>query len=363
MSDPLEVMYSPDAFLAQRVGGVSRYFTALFREVVGHGIRPELTWGFHRNLLLRGPHGLAQLPKAFDSSRGLGVARRINWVATKAAQRRCGGVFHPTYYSAPLPMSSVPSVVTVFDMTHERLPFLFDRDNTSALKRRWCEAADLVLTISEATKADLIDIFGTDPERIVVTPLAASAPSDVGGVARSGDKPFVLFVGQRWSYKEAATALAAIAGVSSEIELVFFGGGEFTEDERRLIDALGLVDRVTAVGGDDHVLDSLYRGALALIYPSRYEGFGLPLLEAMARCCPVVCSDLPAHREVAGDAALFFGIGKADQASGLLSSLNSDDALRSSLISRGLANSARFTWQETARRTAEAYRRAMDGRT
>lgn len=363
MDHPIDVIYSPDVFLAQRIGGVSRYFTELIRYLGPFGINAHLPWSIHRSAILPKSRGAVRLPHHLQGHRSLKLAGEVNRITTRRALRRTRGLFHPTYYSASIPSPGIPRVVTIFDMTHERLPELFVGDPTSAMKARWCQSADLILTISEATKSDIVALYGIESARIVVTPLAASATTGSGS-RRERERPYVLSVGQRWAHKEFRTTLSAFAqaNLPSGTELVLFGDSGLSEQEHRLVNSFGLTGHVTTMSGGDDVLDSLYRNALALIYPSRYEGFGLPILEAMSRGCPVICSDLAVHQEVGGQAALFFEVGDAGEAGNLLSSVSFDARLRRDVISRGVSNAARFNWRETARITAQAYRLAMSTR-
>lgn len=357
---PTSVRFSPDIFLAQQLGGVTRYFVEIMARLPHHGVDVLPLRGLHRSAFLPSRTGSVELPPLLQTPRGIRAAEHANVSITRALACAADTVFHPTYYSSPLPRRARARVVTVFDMAHERLPSLFPSDPTSASKRRWCATSDVIMTISHATKDELIDCYGVDPARVVVTPLASALPR-AGAEVRSHDRPYVLSVGQTWPHKDFGTALRAMAAAElpDDADLVVFGAGTLSEADLQLAASLGLRDRLQTVSGDDRTLDNLYQHAIALIYPSRYEGFGLPILEAMDRGCPVVLSDLAVHREVAGPAGLFFDPGDAVGAAAHLTA-TLDQQVRAERATMGASNSARFDWEETARLTADAYRQALD---
>jgi glycosyltransferase involved in cell wall biosynthesis len=251
------------------------------------------------------------------------------------------------------------SIVTVQDLSFERFPEVMDRSDRfffSTFVPRSARRADRVLTGSEWTKRDLVERYAVDPERIVVTPYAHDPVFRPDGPRREGE-PYALFVGALQPRKEPELALRALLGVDSGLRLVFAGPDRGLEAElRQRARTLGLGDRVEFAG---HVpredLAALYRGAETLVFPSRYEGFGLPVLEAMASGTPVVATPSSSIPEVAGDAALLVEPDAEALAAGIEQALAERERLRE----LGLARAARFSWAETARRTADVYREVL----
>jgi glycosyltransferase involved in cell wall biosynthesis len=236
-----------------------------------------------------------------------------------------------------------PSIVTLHDLHFERDPSvmgLADRVTFKLVVPRAAKRASHVLAVSERTKRDAIELYGLEPAKVTVTPHGVDPAFTPGGASQG----YLLFVGAIQERKDPLAA--ADAADAAGLPLVVAG----PEKEPQL--ARALRDRGADVRGfvAQAELAALYRGAEALVLPSRFEGFGLPVLEAMASGTPVVCSNDPALREVAGDAAVYAADG--DFGAAVLQALSE----RERLIRAGLERAQRFTWEETARRTVEVYR-------
>jgi len=240
------------------------------------------------------------------------------------------------------------SVVTLHDLHFERDPSamsLLDRLTFRLVVPRAARRADHLVAVSQRTKDDAVELYGVAPEKITVTPHGVDPAFAPVPAAPRND--YLLFVGAVQERKNPLAAAEAARAVG--LPLVVAG----PEKERELAQAL------RARGADvrgyvDHAqLADLYRNAAALVWPSRYEGFGLPVLEAMASGTPVVLSSDPALRELAGDAAVYADDG--DYAAATRRAL----AERETLAKRGLARAREFTWERTARLTADVYRRVL----
>jgi glycosyltransferase involved in cell wall biosynthesis len=238
------------------------------------------------------------------------------------------------------------SVVTLHDLHFERDPKvmgLLDRWTFRTVVPRAARRAAHVLAVSERTRRDAIELYGLAPEKVTVT------PHGVDPAFGPGDRPgggYVLFVAVQ-ARKDPLAALAAARDVG--LPLVVAGPEKEPALARRLRD--GGADLRGFVSKDE--LARLYRGAAVLVLPSRYEGFGLPVLEAMASGTPVVAADDPALREVAGAAAVYAGPGEL--AAAVRRALDE----RAPLAAAGLARARAFSWVEAARRTADVYRRVL----
>lgn len=289
--------------------------------------------------------------------------------------RLLGGVdvLHCTAYDAPL-LDHTRLVVTIHDLNHFLFPQFHTRANYDFVTRSVHHAArraDLILTDSESSRREILRFLHVPQERVEVIHLAAAplfsqAPEE-GGAARVRAKydlpgPYFLAVGSlepRKNLPRTLEAYRAYLDGGGDATLVAAGGaGWKNEAIHAAVERLGLAGRVRFTGYvplED--LPALYRGAELFLYPSIYEGFGLPVLEAMACGTPVITGNTSSLPEVAGDAALLVDPEDTGAIAAALSRLAGDSALRDDLAARGRVQAARFSWDETARRTAAAYRR------
>ena len=248
------------------------------------------------------------------------------------------------------------SVVTVHDLSFEHLADVMgfkDRLLFRTQVPRSVRRADRVLTGSEWTKRDLIERYGLAAERIVVTPYGVDPVYRPEGPRADGH--YALFVGAIQPRKDPLTALEALALLNGDLKLVLIGPDKLGGDHvRQAVDRLGLQQRVEWKGhvGTDE-LAALYRSAAVLVFPSRYEGFGLPVVEAMASGTPVVATTAGAIPEVAGDAAVLVEPGDPVALAGGIERALAD---RERLVAAGLARASRYSWAETARSTLAVYR-------
>jgi glycosyltransferase involved in cell wall biosynthesis len=195
----------------------------------------------------------------------------------------------------------------------------------------------------------------------VVTPLGVSPLAEPAPETERPAPGYLLTVGETSPRKDYGTLLRAMSRLDRDARLVMAGPPAGDEERlRSLIATLGVTSRVTRLGAvSDSLLSGLYAGALGLCFPSVSEGFGLPVLEAMAAGVPVVARDIPVTREVAGDAALYVAGGGERAWAEAIEALLSDGRLRQSLAERGRARAAQFTWERTAAATLDAYRLAL----
>jgi glycosyltransferase involved in cell wall biosynthesis len=357
-------MFSYDVFLSQTHGGASRLFVGLHRGLLSLGVRSRICSGLHVNSYLARQPGVAGVrvpgPGPVTWRRACRICNAAFDRAAVAVARP--SLYHLTYFPRRTRVGgAVPVAVTVLDMIHELYPEQFPADDpTSARKRHWVNAADVVFAISQQTKHDLVERFDIPAEKVVVvypglSPLTADPNADV---ARFGD--YLLYVGDRIQpYKNFGALLAALARseVARTVNLVCFGRTPLAPREQAVLQERGMLARTHVVHGSDGLLAALYAGARALVYPSTYEGFGFPPLEAMRLGCAVACSRGGSIPEVVGDAAVLFDPGDVDDMAAAIDRIVTDEALRARLLAAGKQRAAQFTWARAASETLEGYLR------
>jgi glycosyltransferase involved in cell wall biosynthesis len=258
-------------------------------------------------------------------------------------------------------------------MIHEKYPKYFAASPfITRIKAASVAAADHVICISESTRRDLLAAYDIPEGRVSVTHLGFDPlGSLLSGESSSRfkvrvlgvDAPYLLYVGSRVNYKNFAgllDAYAASASLRSNFFLLCFGGGAFTSAERAAISKAGAEGRVRFLGGSDAVLAACYAHASLFVCPSFYEGFGIPVLEAMSLDCPVACSNSSSLPEVVADAAMLFDPADRDAILAALESVLGSPSAAAALKERGRIRTQQFSWRSCAENTVNIYRRVLN---
>jgi len=364
----MNILYDYQIFTSQIYGGVSRYFFELIKHFKNDNeIKYELSLKYSNNYYLKKLDNLTH--KTFLENYSFrGKYRLLNIlnkkVSEKAIHRENYDIFHPTYYDPYFLdfLSNKPFVLTIHDMIHEIYSDMFPlKDKTSKRKKLLAQKATKIIAVSENTKKDIIRFFSIDTNKIEV--IYHGSPFDMN--SSSVDKinidlpeKYILFVGSRSGYKNYDLFIEAIAPLlveNNELKVVCVGGGNFKEIEKEKFKRLNIINKIFQYSVKDDILAYLYQKAVAFVFPSLYEGFGIPILESFACGCPVICSKTSSLPEVAGDAAIYFD--PTDK----LSMLNSiqkviyNDELKKQLINKGIERVKKFTWEKTAEQTIKIY--------
>ncbi len=367
---PIKVAFDHAAFCMQKYGGVSRYFCSIGSALPGVGVQPRFFAPFHRNEYLRSEPVLDSvgpwLPGYPPRTARVFMAASKH-VSRLLIRRWRPDVLHRTYYDeSPATRWRLPNVVTVYDMILERFSESPSRVSAETeRKRRAVESADHILAISHHTSRDLQEMWQVDPSRITVTHLApysaasSSDPSQDSGRSIPA-QPFLLYVGRRGGYKNFEALLKAVAQnerLRKTFVIVAFGGSPFSQSEKAMFQTLGLdPDRLLQVSGSDGTLAAFYERASIFVYPSLYEGFGIPPLEAMSHGCPVCVSNTSSLPEVVGEAGQYFDPSEPGDIAMAIEQVAFDSAKRERLIGLGHEQAKAFTWARCAEQTAAVYR-------
>lgn len=269
-------------------------------------------------------------------------------------------IFEPTYYNPYFLkyIKSKPFVIEIHDMIPEMLPHIYNDNGLVSNKRLLIEQATHIHTPSEKTKNDIVNLYGIVPEKITVVPHGVpSMPHD--NEEKLFIFPYLLYVGARWDYKNFIPFLKEFAKITndfSDLHLVCTGY-RFTEEEKKTISDLKIQNKVHHFDPSISHFHSLYHNAVAFVFPSLYEGFGLPILEAWSCGCPVLLNNASCFPEVAGNAALYFELNERQnnfyEVFEQLWQMSSED--REKLINKGYERMKMYSWEESAKKLADIY--------
>ncbi len=272
-------------------------------------------------------------------------------------------IYHTTYYDKSSLSNSKNMVITVYDLIHELFRDEYGFSKNYLPKDIILKQACHIICISESTKKDLVNIYNINPKKITVIYLATNFSSykNHKDFEKVIDGKYFLFVGSRWKYKNFSNLLKAIS-INSHLQknykLVLFGGGPLVKDEINLINELKINKKnIVHLNGNEYFLKSLYKNAEFFIYPSKYEGFGIPILESFSQSCPVLCSNTSSLPEVAGDAVLFFNPNEPEEISSTIDKFISSIENKNILIKKGLKRLNLFSWSKCAQQTFKVYQK------
>lgn len=359
----MRVLYDGSIYGYQVAGGINRYFDNIIKNLPPDFV-PILTTRKNRTLnYIEHPALKVHNFPVFRPGR---ISIPLGKLYFRAVDRLVRpDVIHPTYYSRltgeQMSLRRCPLVITVWDMIHEIFSDTMDPHGVVAREKKAAIlGSDAVLCISESTKADLLNRVEVPEERITVTHLA----SEIDGSISYGDEavpeqPYFLYVGSRGPYKNfdgLCMAVVKVAKTRQDIKLCVVGA-PFNSKELKLISELGLVRVIENYGEvTDSQLAKLYRCSVAFVYPSLYEGFGIPPLEAMACGTAVIAANCSSIPEVVGDAAVLFEPSETDSLTEALFFVLNHPGKRSHFISKGYERTKNFNWEKTVMQTVQVYR-------
>lgn len=381
----MKILYDHQIFTLQNYGGISRYFCELMDQFSRDpDIEQTLALRYSRNENLCNRHSLYQYwssrSKFLCDTQIFPVIRKVTHVdvlnrlrvnqreSVRLLKKLDFDLFHPTYYDTYFSqhIQQKPFILTVYDMIHELYPDYFPpNDPTKTRKKKLIEQAEAIIAISENTKNDIIKFTNVEPDRISVVYLGNPFEYlDQSHLIKNNfehpalEKPYILFVGNRTGYKNFIFFIKSVAKLlkkDENLRIYCAGGGPFTRPELKILNELSIFSKVRFVKTNDLIMKHLYENAQAFIFPSLYEGFGLPILEAFSCGCPALLSNSSSLSEVGADAACYFDPNDPESLIQSIETVLSDDHYREILIRKGFERLKLFSWENTALGTKNVY--------
>ncbi|BBL68635.1 glycosyltransferase family 4 protein [Methanoculleus chikugoensis] len=402
----MKLLYDHQIFTLQKYGGISRYFcelmgqfsldpdtefTLALRKSRNENLRDLYSSSKERlnnDICLYDAQGSPAIQKIIHH--GLPIIRKIACIgfpiirkvapidilnglrsnqreSVRLLKKQEFDIFHPTYYDPYFTkyLMEKPYVLTVHDMIHELYPDFFSPyDRTEEGKKRLIEGANCIIAVSENTKKDIIKIFDVDPDLIHVVyhgnPFESKINSPVGSTLNDSYlmKPYLLYVGNREGYKNYIFFIKAMAELlknDEDLHIYCAGGGPFNLNEMKMLRELDISSKVHFVKTNDYIMRQLYENAQAFVFPSLYEGFGLPILEAFSCGCPAILSNSSSLPEIGVDAACYFDPNDPESLTRRVEEILSDNEYREQCIMKGFERLKFFSWEKTAQETKAVY--------
>jgi len=371
------ILFDDQIFKLQQYGGISRYFSQLIKGLNQSNNYDALPSSYFSNNKHLGATKLHKFSLLYRIGKFRWKGRLINYISKKKLEGlkktiKAGkfDIFHPTYYKSDflnyLP-ENIPFVLTVHDMIHELYfdPYFKIVNEETKQKSILIPKASHIITISESTKKDILTLFPEiDPAKISVIYHGFSFPKSNLKKSSTIKSSYILYVGKRQYYKNFVWMLESLSDFLKEQDflLICAGGGDFTDLENELIIKNNLKFKVLFYDiPNDDFLNELYSNAFCFIFPSLYEGFGLPILEAFSNNCPVILSIASCFPEIAGNAALYFEVDKPLSLTNQLTVLLNDNHLRNDLINMANQRLKKFSWDKMVDQHEKVYRSIING--
>lgn len=367
----MRIAYDSNIFTMQKYGGVSRYMVRLGEELCKLGNDVEVFGWLHKNRYLAESSTLRTRMRCVDDFPPR-TRRFAHHLGDLIADLRMASwrpdIIHESFcHKRRVGPAKTPRVCTIHDLIHFKFPKFRGRLNRiPEYQQTTIDRCDAVICVSESTKRDLLECLTVDPAKVHVvhhgfehardrSPLH---PEEKVLLEDLTSAPYLLYVGARDGYKNFQGFLKALAMSQSgrELRVIAFGGSRLSAEEVSLVRQLGFeTGEVRQCGGSDALLCALYRSAEAFVYPSLYEGFGFPPLEAMAEGCPVISSSVSSMPEVIGDAAEFFDPASTEAMAAALDTVIQSESRRKDLRELGAQRIQCFPWSACAVKTEQIY--------
>ncbi len=357
------ILYDYQIFEMQRYGGISRYFCEILQRIsmkhrvsIRYSINYYLQWSLNKYRI--------PLPRCLFRRYQTFFQMQNHKITIQLLQTKKRIIFHPTYYNPYFLeyIGNIPYVITVHDMIHEKFPNLvLDADIVIKQKKEVITRANRIIAISENTKKDIIDILHISPEKIDVIYHSTNMKPYSGKYKLNLPDTFLLFVGERTPYKNFSRFIKAFALLHKKDANLhtICTGSPLTEKEKKQIEDLGISNNITHIKASDRTLSELYSRARLFVFPSLYEGFGIPILEAYACHCPVALSNTSCFPEIAEKAGCYFDPYSITSIADAIRNVIYNEKKRQQLIIEGDKQIKKYSWQKAAKETELVYKKTI----
>ena len=364
----MKILFDHQAFSYQDFGGVSRFYFELTSRLKAYdSVEVDISLKYSNNGYIS-DWEYRQHRCFFPGWNFRGKNAAKLWInrqhSEKLLLKSDFDIFHPTYYDTYFlkNLAKKPFVLTVYDMIYENFASEYHiQDPFAPNKKQLIEKAAKIVAISENTKKDIVKYYGIKESSVSVVYLGNSVVPGCGDHPCAIQLPqmYALYVGTRTNYKNfpiVVSSMRSIIHSYKSFSLVCAGGPSFSSEEKALFQEFGMEKNVFHIPvSNDLDLAYLYENAIVFVFPSLYEGFGIPILEAFNCSCPVVLSRSSCFPEIAGDAAWYFDPNNEEELSSALKSLLENETIRKDLIRRGLERKGLFSWDRCAEDYANLY--------
>jgi len=363
----MKILYDHQIFSLQKYGGISKYFCEVLKNFSSEH-------QFALSLLLSDNQYLKEgyqyfkkknIPIPDKKFKGQGFLKKKIYAINKIYSRHMISsnnydLLHPTYFDTYfLNNLKKPFIVTVHDLIEFKFKEQFRDNSLMGQMEHIIRKANRIISISENTKKDIIDIFDINPDKIDTVHHGFNKTLRTEGKNPYGR--YILFVGKRNGYKNFITfarAASVLFNKDSDLKLICVGL-PFTKDEQNKLKELNIAEKTKVFSVTEDELNNLYSNALAFVYPTLYEGFGMPILEAFANNCPVCLSNTSSLPEVAGDAGVYFNPNSPDSILSAIEKVIYDADFSKEIIDAGNNRLNYFSWKYCAEQTINSYRKTI----
>lgn len=363
----MRILYDYQIMLEQKYGGISRCFCELAaRNKKMYNDKVSIVAIGSKNYYLEELLGykaidFGQWPFASEIKKEFIKVNQM--IVKKLCSRGRVDILHSTWYDPYLlNINNCRQVITIHDMIPEKIPGYKADRNFIRVKKRLMQKADKIIAVSAHTKKDILELYPEIQEDKIEVVHNGGCIQRIPLKCRYKlpDK-YILYVGARGNYKNFRNFVKAVKVLMQKYEDIFLvcaGGGSFTEDEKRMLG--NVVHRSFQFNADDGGLAYLYRHAVEFVFPSKYEGFGIPIVEAFSCCCPVVLGSASCFLEIAEDAALYFDSDNINDMTEKMELFIVDSAVRKQFAKKGYYRSKLFTWERNAREIHQIYQNMIN---